>query len=403
MANLKDIEVTIPNLGEAEETEVIEISVSIGDKVNINDPLIVLESEKAAMEVPSDLSGTVKEIKIKEGDNVKEGQPFITIEADESIKIDAEPLEKSSAIPQTNSQNIIQNQIQDIPLNNQEGINAGPAVRKVARELEIDLLKIKGTGKNKLITKEDLKNYVHSLKGENEGSFADLEKLKDFGNYEIENQSKIRALGAKNLQKSWTSIPHVTHFEEIDITNVELDRLELNKTSKFKITPLAYIVQAVVKALKEYPIFNSSLVGEGELMLRNYINIGIAVDTNDGLVVPNIKNAESISLNEIAYEILELAKKAKSKKLLSKNLSGGTFSISSLGAMGGTGFTPIINPPEVGIIGVSRSKKHATLMEGQLVEKTMLPLALSYDHRVINGADAGKFMYFIKEFLEKSI
>ena len=282
------------------------------------------------------------------------------------------------------------------------GINAGPAVRKIARELEIDLKKINGSGKNAMITKEDLKNYIHSSTG-NSPSYASLDSLKDFGDFEVEQQSKIRKLGAKNLSQSWTSIPHVTHFEEIDISIIEEQRSELNKTSETKLTPLSYLVMKVISALQEFPQFNAALVGEGEIMLRKYFNIGIAVDTKDGLLVPVIKEADKLNITEVANEIIMLAEKAKNKKLLEKNLSGGTFSISSLGPMGGVGFTPIINPPEVAILGVSRAKKVPALEGDKLVEKTILPVALSYDHRVINGADAGKFMNFLKSEIEKGI
>ena len=256
--------------------------------------------------------------------------------------------------------------------------------------------------KNAMITKEDLKNYIHSSTN-NIPSYASLDSLKDFGDFEVEQQSKIRKLGAKNLSQSWTSIPHVTHFEEIDISIIEEQRSELNKTSETKLTPLSYLVMKVINALQEFPQFNAALVGEGEIMLRKYFNIGIAVDTKDGLLVPVIKDADKLNITEVANEIIMLAEKAKNKKLLEKNLSGGTFSISSLGPMGGVGFTPIINPPEVAILGVSRAKKVPALEGDKLVEKTILPVALSYDHRVINGADAGKFMNFLKSEIEKGI
>ena len=398
---MKEIELKVPNLGEAEDTEIIEISVSKGDKLNKNDPIIVLESEKAAMEVPSDFDGVVKDILVKEGDSVKEGAVFAVIEVEESNESEPE-VEKV----ETTSQEYVTAK-DPTPATNMtsidfSGINAGPAVRKIARELEIDLKKINGSGKNAMITKEDLKNYIHSSTI-GTSSYASLDSLESFGEFEIEQQSKIRKLGAKNLSQSWTSIPHVTHFEEIDISLIENQRAELNKTSETKLTPLSYLVVKVISALKEFPQFNAALVGEGKIMLRKYFNIGIAVDTKDGLLVPVIKEADSLNIAEVANEIITLAEKAKSKKLLEKNLSGGTFSISSLGPMGGVGFTPIINPPEVAILGVSRAKKIPVLEAGNLVEKTILPVALSYDHRVINGADAGKFMNFLKSEIEKGI
>ena len=218
-----------------------------------------------------------------------------------------------------------------------------------------------------MITKEDLKNYIHSSTS-SAPSYTSLDSLENYGEFEIEQQSKIRKLGAKNLSQSWASIPHVTHFEEIDISLIEKQRAELNKTSEIKLTPLSYLVTKVVNALKEFPQFNAALVGEGKIMLRKYFNIGIAVDTKDGLLVPVIKDADSLNINEVANEIIMLAEKAKNKKLLEKNLSGGTFSISSLGPMGGVGFTPIINPPEVAILGVSRAKK-VPVLEGKQISR----------------------------------
>ena len=241
---------------------------------------------------------------------------------------------------------------------------------------------------------------MHSSKLPSEDYYPQ-EKLIEFGDYELVKQTKIRALGAKNLQQSWQTIPHVTHFEEADLTNIELSRKIMNESSQVKVTPLAFIIKSVSEALREFPIFNSSLVGDGEIFMRKYINIGVAVDTDAGLIVPVIKDADKLSITDIASNIIDLSTKAKSKKLLQKDLAGATFTISSLGPMGGTGFTPIINPPEVGIIGVSRSKEEIYLDEGNVLAKKVLPLTLSYDHRVINGADAGKFMLFLKNHLEQ--
>ena len=399
---MKEIELKVPNLGEAEDTEIIEISVKKGDKLNKNDPIIVLESEKAAMEVPSDYDGTIKEIKVKEGDSVKEGVVFAVMEVEEMGEI--EPMADPSISHSKDilgSEDVKQAATETVSIDF-SGINAGPAVRKIARELEIDLKKINGSGKNAMITKEDLKNYIH-LSTNKLPSYVSLDSLKDFGEFEIEQQSKIRKLGAKNLTQSWTSIPHVTHLEEIDISIIEEQRAELNKTSATKLTPLSYLVMKIVNTLKEFPQFNAALVGDGEIMLRKYFNIGIAVDTKDGLLVPVIKEADKLNIAEVANEIIMLAEKAKNKKLLEKNLSGGTFSISSLGPLGGVGFTPIINPPEVAILGVSRAKKVPSLDNGNLLEKTIVPVALSYDHRVINGADAGRFMNYLKAEIEKGL
>lgn len=397
MAELETIDLKIPNLGEAESTEIIEVNIKVGDNISINDPLIVLESEKAAMEVPSDFTGKISELLVKEGENVSEGQVFAKIVAEkaekaEKAKKDIEEKNETSngsdEPKRTDSQKKYSSQ--DI-----SGINAGPAVRKYARELDIDLTKISGTGRNLRITKDDLKNFIHS---KNENTIFDklpiASDFDQFGSYEINKLSKIRSLGAKNLSSAWISIPHVTHFEEADLTQIN----KLKQSSS--LSPLAYVVKSIAKNLIEFKHFNSSLVQNDEIVLKNYINIGIAVDTPAGLVVPVLKDADKLSIKDINAQIKLLAKKAIEKKLLGKDLSGATFTVSSLGKIGGVGFTPIINPPEVAIIGISRAKKQVTLNGGEVVEKDILPLSLSYDHRVINGADAGRFMDSLKSLIE---
>ena len=399
---MKEIELKIPNLGEAEDTEIIEISVKKGDKLSKNDPIIVLESEKAAMEVPSDFDGKIKDIKVKQGDSVREGTVFAVIEVEDNEELKQEKEEIKPSSTETSP-------IEDIAQRTEKasidfsGINAGPAVRKIARELEIDLKKIIGSGKNKMITKDDLKNFIHSNSSIQKIEYADLKSLEVFGDYEIENQSKIRKAGAKNLTQSWQSIPHVSHFEEADITKIEKQRKDLNEISAIKITPLAYIIKATSLALEEFPLMNSSLVDDGKLMVKKYINIGVAVNTDQGLVVPVIKDVINMKIGKIAEAILEISRKARDKKLMKDDIAGSTFTISSLGGIGGTGFSPIINPPEVGIIGVSRARKFAKIENGSLVDTAILPFSLSYDHRVINGVDAGNFMTFIKATIEKGL
>ena len=284
------------------------------------------------------------------------------------------------------------------------GINAGPAVRKIARELEIDLKKIIGSGKNKMITKDDLKNFIHSNSSFQKIEYADLKSLEIFGDYEIENQSKIRKTGAKNLTQSWQSIPHVSHFEEADITKIEKQRKNLNEFQLSKSHLLHILLKQHPFALEEFPLMNSSLVDDGKLMVKKYINIGVAVNTDQGLVVPVIKDVNNLNLAQIAENILEISIKARDKKLMKDDIAGSTFTISSLGGIGGTGFTPIINPPEVGIIGVSRARNSVKIESEKFVNTTILPFSLSYDHRVINGeVDAGNFMTFIKSTIEKGV
>lgn len=398
---MKEIELKIPNLGEAEDTEIIEISVKKGDKLCRNDPIIVLESEKAAMEVPSDFDGKIKDIRVKEGDSVKEGTVFAVIEVEE-----IEELEEEKEIKASPDKNLI---VEDKIQRNEKasidfsGVNAGPAVRKIARELEIDLKKIIGSGKNKMITKDDLKNFIHSISNFQKIEYADLKSLEVFGDYDIANQPKIRRAAAKNLTQSWQSIPHVSHFEEADITKIEKQRKDLNEISSIKITPLAYIIKATSLALEKFPLMNSSLVDDGKLMIKKYINIGVAVNTDQGLVVPVIKDVNNLKIGQIAENILKISTKARDKKLMKDDITGSTFTISSLGGIGGTGFSPIINPPEVGIIGVSRASSQIKNVNGNYIDTSVMPFSLSYDHRVINGVDAGNFMTFIKNTIEKGL
>ena len=399
---MKEIELKIPNLGEAEDTEIIEISVKRGDKLSKNDPIIVLESEKAAMEVPSDFDGKIKDIKVKEGDSVREGTVFAVIEVEENEVPKQEKDEIKPPLTETSPNEDITQRTEKVSIDF-SGINAGPAVRKIARELEIDLKKIIGSGKNKMITKDDLKNFIHSNSSFQKIEYADLKSLEVFGDYEIENQSKIRKAGAKNLTQSWQSIPHVSHFEEADITKIEKQRKDLNEISAIKITPLSYIIKATSLALEEFPLMNSSLVDDGKLMVKKYINIGVAVNTDQGLIVPVIKDVNNLKIGQIAEKILEISIKARDKKLMKDDIAGSTFTISSLGGIGGTGFSPIINPPEVGIIGVSRARSVVKIENGNVIETTILPFSLSYDHRVINGVDAGNFMNYIKSTIEKGL
>ena len=396
MGKVNLIELKIPNLGEAEETEIIEVNVTAGTIVEENDPLIVLESEKAAMEIPSDYSGKIIEIKVKEGQSVQEGQVYAVIESEEISKLseDNHQINDLVEVPKDFPKQV--NEYQPGNKINITGINAGPAVRKYARELEIDLSRVQPSGRNGKITKEDLKIYIHSNK--NSGfSFAEYQE-KDFaeiGEYEIEPLSKIRKIAAKNLHQAWLTIPHVTHFEEIEMTNINI--LKKNKG----LSPLSLVAQCFVATLQDFPIFNSSLIEEDKVLIKKSVNLGIAVDTDQGLIVPVIKNANDMSAQEMMENISDLAEKARTKKLLTQHLIGATATISSLGKFGGTGFTPIINPPEVCILAVSRSKKVLGFDEqGRVIEKEILPVSLSYDHRVINGGDAGRFMDRLKSHLE---
>ena len=388
---MEKIDLKIPNLGEAESTEIIEVNIEPGKEVSLNDPLLVLESEKAAMEIPSDFQGQIKEVLIKEGDEVSEGMVFATMEVFEEVAVKTET-EDTAKIEQSLKQNII-SEVSNA--SRVKGINAGPAVRKYARELEIDLTKITPSGRNSKITKADLIKFIHSGK-EGISSYLTFseDELSKYGEYSIEEQSKIRALGAKNLHKSWVSIPHVTHFEEVDLTQIMLKRKTMNASV------LAHVIEGICKTLIEFPVFNSSLLAENKIMMKKYINIGVAVDTDMGLVVPVLKDTDSLNVEQIDFSVANLAEKARDKKLRNSDLEGATFTVSSLGKLGGLGFTPIINPPEVAILAVSNFQKRLVLDNGDVLEKSFLPISLSYDHRAINGGDAGKFMVYLKHILE---
>jgi len=387
---VENIELKIPNLGEAESTQIIEINITAGSEVNENDPLIVLESEKAAMEIPSDVSGEVLEVYVKEGDEVSEGQPFAKIKAIKKVSdLKSENLISDNGIDAKHKTS----EKEDVISIDFSGINAGPAVRKYARELEINLKLIEGTGRNNRITKDDLKNFIHS-KIIDQPNFPTQKDFTKFGSFEVKKLTTIRALGSKNMSNSWTTIPHVTHFEEAKMTALNVKRSEL------KVSPLAFFVKIVSTALAEHKIFNSSLLKNNKILIKDFINIGIAVDTPDGLVVPVVKDVLKKDVMRISDEISELASKAKGKKLLTKDLEGSTFTISSLGKIGGTGFTPIINPPEVAILAISRTKKVLELVNSEIEEVEVVPFSLSYDHRVINGADAGNFMIDLKNKIE---
>lgn len=389
---MEKIELKIPNLGEAESTEIIEVNIEPGKEVSLNDPLIVLESEKAAMEIPSDFQGKIKEVLIKEGDEVSEGMVFAimeTVKEETAKEEEKDAAEDKQTSAQKNTRETLNHSYST------KGINAGPAVRKYARELEIDLTKISPTGRNNKITKEDLIKFIHSGKGAVNSYLAFSEdELSKYGEYSIEEQSKIRALGAKNLHQSWVSIPHVTHFEEIDMSQIMIKKKTVNASV------LSYVIEGICKTLKEFPIFNSSFLAENKIMLKKYINIGVAVDTDVGLVVPVIKDTDKLSVEGIDMSVGALAEKARGKKLRTSDLEGSTFTVSSLGKLGGVGFTPIINPPEVAILAVSNFQKKLILDEGSVCEKSFLPISLSYDHRVINGSDAGRFMVYLKHILE---
>ena len=420
--------VTVPDLGDIEGAEIIEVSVAAGDVLEAEQVIAVLESDKASLEIPAPQAGTVESVTIKVGDKVSTGDALLTLtvsgESAESGEQEAAGSASAASEPQsdaTGKQEQAQQQAEPAKKASatsaaasspSKSVHAGPAVRKLAREMGVDLAQVPGTGPKERILKEDVHAWVKQ-RLENQpaasagggGLSLDLPEIdfSQFGDIEREELNKLRKVSAQNLHRSWLTIPHVTQHDNADITDLEAFRKQQNKALEregVKLTMLAFLVAACAKALKAFPRFNSSLENSGEALIhKHYINIGIAVDTPNGLVVPVIKDADKKTLKEIAVEMGDLAEKARNRKLTPADMKGGTFSISSLGGIGGTAFTPIVNWPEVAILGVSRSDMQPVWDGSQFVPRLTLPLSLSYDHRVIDGADAARFTTYLSQLL----
>jgi len=382
------LSVPIPNLGESAEVEIIEVCVKEGDVLEAEAPLVVLESDKAAMEVPSPMAGTVLKIHKQIGDHVSEGTLIIDLE------VEGEPLEVSDeTIAKNNDQENVTNSPKEALAPQYASVTsgkvyAGPAVRKLAREFGIDLVKVNPSGPKGRIIKEDLHHFVRQMlnessAGSNEFKFTSYEI--DFGKWGNVNNEPL------------------TKFQKAALKNLHTSRSRLQKKRYVKISPLAFFVKAISNTLLNFPLFNSSLNGDLDgIVIKDYINIGIAVDTSYGLIVPSIKDVHNLGIIGIAEEIIRLAELAKARKLTASELQGGSFSVSSLGGIGGKFFTPIINPPEVGILGISKTFKKLCLINKQLENRTYLPLSLSYDHRVINGAYAASFIAALTKSLSNT-
>ena len=396
--------IKIPSLGDAENTEVIEICVNPGDSVGSEDSIVVLESEKAAMDVPASKNGIVKKVLVKIGDEVKEGDDFLEIEiSEEEIKEDDSDKEVQKDI-QEDDHDEVEEIIEDKEVeeiaeqpkyeSSASGIYAGPAVRKLAREFGIDLNQVIASGPRNRILKEDLHKFV---KSKLEGSSTGIPKMpsidfSEFGNVEEIDLTKFQKTSALNLQQSWITIPHVTQHNETSIDELLTLRKSLTEKYKVKVSPLAFFAKGICRLLDEFPLFNASIdMNTMKIIKKDFINLGIAVDTPQGLIVPNIKSADKMSIREISDEIARLADLSKSRKIKVNDLKGSTFTISSLGSFGGKFFTPIINPPEVAILGISKSYDSVLLKGSKPVSTTNLPISLSYDHRIINGVEGVKF------------
>ncbi|MFQ3245263.1 MAG: pyruvate dehydrogenase E2 component (dihydrolipoamide acetyltransferase) [Arenicella sp.] len=436
------VEVRIPDIG-GDSAKVIEVLVAIGDRVDVEDSLLTLESDKASMDVPSSVAGIVKSIEVSVDQDVSEGTTVVTVAVTEpetttatstsseeatskatnstassTTKVDSSASEKSptksAPADESNNSSAIADKQHDA---GSAKSHASPSIRRFARELGVELANIKGSGRKARITHEDVKGFVKdALNKPAQSAHATVSRagipevpaqdFSKFGEIDIQPLNKIKRLTAENLHRSWLNVPHVTHNDEANISDLESFRKQLNSEYQqqkrdIKLSPLAFIVKAVVHGLQLYPQFNSSLEPGGEnLIYKKYVNIGIAVETPNGLVVPVLKDADKKSIVEIAKEMGELAKKARDKKLTMKDMSGACITISSLGGIGGTGFTPIVNAPEVAILGVSRSKVQPVWNGSDFEPGMMLPLSLSYDHRVIDGAEAARFTRHIAAVLE---
>lgn len=408
------IEIKVPDIGGATSVDVIAVLVKAGDTIAIDTPIATLEGDKASMDIPSTAAGVVESVAIKVGDKVSEGSVICTITGAAKNVATKSTEALSAATATVGGERTVNLETKQAEAPKREIINetastnaahASPSIRRIAHELDIDLSKIKGTGEKNRITKDDIKNYLS--KGSGGSGLSVLAQpvidFTKFGAIESKPLSKIQKISGANLHRNWVSIPHVTQFIEADITELEKFRQEnKNKAQKkgFKLTPLVFIIKAVVSALKKFPNFNASLDNNGEnLILKKYFHIGVAVDTPNGLVVPVIRDADKKGIFDLAKELDAISAKARDGKLTMADMQGGCFSISSLGGIGGTAFTPIINAPEVAILGVSQSAQKPIYVDGNFVPRLMLPLSLSYDHRVIDGADGARFSVYLAQCL----
>jgi len=399
-------EILLPDLGEGiDSADVSEILINPGDSVSIDDIILVLESDKASMEIPAEDAGVVKEVFVNAGDEVKTGAPLISIEVSSGSTEESKPEPKEEESKKEDKETKIETKAPEIKSENisSDKTFASPGVRRLARELDIDLTTVNATGPKGRITKDDLHGFIKQkmAQGGSVGAVS-LPKIdfSQWGSIDEQPLTKIQKITGDRLQQAWQTIPHVTQFDEADISVLNKKRIELKKEGEkknIKVTFLPFIIKAVIKSLKEFPRFNSSLDHLGEnLVLKNYYNIGIAVDTPTGLVVPVIKNADNKSILGLSEELMDLSERARTGKLKPDEFKGGCFTISSLGGIGGTNFTPIINPPEVAIMGVSKSiwKPVYDHKNKEIVPTFMMPFSLSYDHRVIDGAIGAAFTSF---------
>jgi len=423
-------QVLVPDIGDYKDVDIIEVMVKTGDTIKAEDNLVTLETDKAAMDVPSPYSGVVKEVKVKVGDKVSEGSLILLLEsgdtasapqtanaasasapaavapavvAPEAPAVSSQPAEKPASVQRIDTSQ---------PVASGGKAHASPAIRRFARELGVQIGQVKGSGEKGRVTKDDVQQFVKNALAQPRGAAGGnglqvlplpVVDFAKFGAIETKPLSRIKKISGANLHRNWVTIPHITQFDEADITEMEVFRKELNTEyakQKIKITPLAFMLKAVVVALQQFPEFNASLDAGGEnLVLKRYFHIGVAVDTPNGLMVPVLRDVDKKGIVQLAKELGEISAKARDLKITAAEMQGGCFSISSLGGIGGTAFTPIINAPELAILGVSKAIIKPMHQDDTFVARLMLPLSLSYDHRVIDGAAAARFIVFLSQVL----
>jgi pyruvate dehydrogenase E2 component (dihydrolipoamide acetyltransferase) len=414
------ITVVVPDIGDFHDVEVIDVLVKAGDTVAVDTPLASLETEKATMDVPSSAAGVVQSVAVRKGDRVSKGSVVVTVlGAAAAQKVAPAPVAQASAAkpvtpppvpvaaPATVAQPAAPRAIDEAAFAN---AYAGPSIRRLARELGVDLGRVKGTAVKGRISHDDVKAWVKQVLASGVGQPAapalpavPVVDFAKFGPVDVKPLGRIQKISGARLHASWVNVPHVTQYEEADITDLESERAKLKDAaakSGVKLTPLAFILRACAFALKEFPLFNASLDATGQnLVFKQYIHLGFAADTPNGLVVPVIRDADRKDVYDLARELASLSEKARAGKLSGAEMQGGTFTVSSLGGIGGTAFTPIINAPEVAILGVSKSSMKPLYRDGQFVPRLMLPLSLSYDHRVVDGAAGARFAAFLAQRL----
>ena len=402
----------VPNIGDFKNVEVIEVLVKSGQQIKKNDPLITLESDKSSVEVPATDEGKINKIIVKVGDKVSEGSEILSLDSVSKNEESKKAVEVKENIPEKKIVTETPKEIAPVVKKlSKDGVSsASPKVRKFARELGADIVQIPGSQRAGRVTEDDVKKFVRSQVSVNEGKvekkvYKDEYPHEAFGEVEKKDLPRVKKLSGPQLVRSWTEIPHVTQHDEIDITEMEQFRTTLidNYTGeRIRISPLAFITRAVVNALKEYPNFNSSIdTATNKLIFKKYYHVGFAVDTPHGLMVPKMRNVDQMGLKEIYEELKRVSKLCKELKIDKKEFFGGSMTISSLGGIGGNFFTPIINPPEVAILGVGKTFEKVKKVNGQFIERKILPISLSYDHRVIDGAEGARFCVHLSKSLGK--